>query len=165
MNNVKVIIAGINADGKSDILVCYLDCSDADIGNGNGNGIHIVKAERMTLKRGYLPPLVSFDKTTESRIANVICHLESPIPFSFDDNAEDKNKIVSGKIVINQQGLTIQVTGFSDHISEDDEGCLAMMEFYNNELVLNTWSDINEEDATNRISFDNAANSKREQSA
>jgi len=157
MKNVKVIVAGINAAGKSDMLVCYLDSSDADIANGT----HIVKAERMALNRGYLPPLISFDKTTDSSIANVVCHLDSPIPFSLDDNGDGKNKIVAGEILINQQGVTIRLDGFSDHKSDDDNGYVAAMEFYNDRLYLNTWSDINNEDATHRICFDQASNGKR----
>ncbi len=157
MKDIKIIVAGTNAQGIPDILVCYQAFNEGDV----TTGAHIKKAEEMALQHGFKRPFVTFDKSTQESIAKTVCHLDCPIPFSFDDNYEGRNKIVSGEFLINQQGVTLQVNGFSDANSDDDEGTLVMMEFYDDELVLNAWSDISEEDATHRISFNNAANINR----
>jgi len=73
---------------------------------------------------------------------------------------EDTQKTTTGIICIEHGGVYIHAEGYSDFHTMTD-GPLAKIEVYCNDLRVITWSDINKEDETNIISFEDALLSNR----
>ena len=68
---------------------------------------------------------------------------------------------VSGTIEINQLGIFLKFDGYGNCNSEENDGEVIWIEFYEGELRVLVWGDINKEDATHRISLEGALESKR----
>ena len=73
---------------------------------------------------------------------------------------EDTQEATTGVVCIEHGGVYVEVDGYSDYHTMTD-GPLAKVEVYCGDLRIMTWSDINQEDETNIISFENALSSNR----
>jgi hypothetical protein len=75
-------------------------------------------------------------------------------------DTDDLNDQVEAKISIMTHGVELGVKGYSNLI--DDEGCVAYLEYYESELRLIVWANINEEDPTHIINLEGARNERRD---
>jgi len=73
---------------------------------------------------------------------------------------EETQEATTGVVCIEHGGVYLEVVGYSDFYTMTD-GPIAKFEVYNKNLRVITWSNINKEDETNIISFEDASLSNR----
>ena len=73
---------------------------------------------------------------------------------------EDNSEITHSVLVITGHDIYLGVDGYSDFFTTND-GEIAKIEIYKQDLRILTWSDINQEDVTNIVSFKDALISNR----
>ncbi len=86
---------------------------------------------------------------------------ESAIAFTLKDHGDEPKPNVNGRIEHNDIGIEIHVDGYGSAAMPPGQGAVVFLEFYNGELVVRTWADINQEDCTSRISLEDAQESGR----
>jgi hypothetical protein len=101
--------------------------------------------------------------TREEDLVKLVLRLMMPteLPFSMPDSSEKNADPKRGEVVLDGDGITIQVEGYGDHCSPDGRGTPIMIENWEGELRLVVWADINQEDATHRISLEGAREDRR----
>ena len=82
------------------------------------------------------------------------------LEFFVDDDATGEKKKVRIKIVNGM--VLIQPEGHGDATSEDGNGFPIVFEWFNGKPCVHVWADINNEDATHRITLENSSESNRE---
>jgi len=80
---------------------------------------------------------------------------EIKFDFELKDDANPKDTI-KGTLEVDKLGISLS---FAEHgMFTEPEGAPIYIEFYNNEIRVHIWGDINEEDATEHISLEDARN-------
>ena len=69
---------------------------------------------------------------------------------------------VECRITADPSGIYIRPAGYGDFCSADGEGCPVMLEYYNGEMRVAVWPNINEEDRVDIISLEGAKEDVRE---
>jgi len=75
---------------------------------------------------------------------------------------EDEEKVPC-RITVDPSGIYIRPEGYGDFCAADGEGCPVMVEFYNGEMRVVVWGDINHDDTTHIISLEGAKEDVREE--
>jgi hypothetical protein len=79
----------------------------------------------------------------------------------FDPHHKD-DTIIAGKIEVVGGSIHVSFKDYGDCCSEDGHGVPLIVEYYDKELRVITWNDINQEDPTNIISLEGARENLRE---
>lgn len=128
------------------------------------SGLHYELAESSADQEGFQRPFICFDSKNKGElvgwIGKVIHNNRMSIPFMFKD-LEDHNDNVSGFVNIGVDGLGINFSGYSDFISDDDEGTPIVIECLDGNVGVYLFSDINDEDSTHDMFLDGAKNEAR----
>jgi hypothetical protein len=79
----------------------------------------------------------------------------------WDNGTGRERQEVEVEIEATKDGILIKPKGYGDHCTDDGYGCPVLVELCNGHPRVVVWSDINQEDPTNIISLDGAAESLR----
>lgn len=98
----------------------------------------------------------------------VIAHGEVEVPsgethviaFELEDQKGNGKKL-KGAVHVTRRGVSLSFEGYGDHTSADGYGQPVHVEFFRGSPRVIVWADINQEDPTNIIELDNAAEDKR----
>jgi len=82
------------------------------------------------------------------------------VPFVLDDFG-DREDQVKGKVALSSSGIELLVDGYGTHSMEPGYGSQVYIEYYEKELMVLVWADINQEDPTHTISLQGALESHR----
>lgn len=149
--NELVVLACKDANGSPAMVSFEVVCTEEDYQLGN----HYDTAEEKAVAAGYEGPFICFDNSEHKSIAKVVQELNVPIPFSLKDSAYENT--IDGALKFGSDGVGVSCKGYSDYISNDDEqSTIALLEYYSGNVRLIAWSDINQEDHTDVIDFENA---------
>jgi len=99
-------------------------------------------------KKGRLP-VEEFDKQLEETMARIFpeqkpAGAERKVPFVLFDPVSRKE--ASGEVAVSTSGITVKITGYGDKTSQPGFGTPVYIEFYDGQLMLRIWDDINRED-------------------
>ncbi len=83
------------------------------------------------------------------------------VPFVLDDPG-DREDQVKGKVALSSSGIEIFAEGYGTHGMEPRYGSPVYIEYYEKELRVLVWADINQEDPTHTISLQGALESRLE---
>ena len=84
------------------------------------------------------------------------------IPFSLKDMGnEASRKRLKGRIEVNEQGIFINLEGYGEKVSPQEQSFPIMVEFHEGQPRVIVWSNINKEDATHSISMKGAQLAKQ----
>jgi len=73
----------------------------------------------------------------------------------------EKERSLKVKVQLRGNGIFVMPKGYGDCASQDGHGTPVMIEYYEGDLRVLVWSDINQEDPTYILSLDKALESKR----
>ncbi|MEL0637663.1 hypothetical protein V6259_12920 [Marinomonas sp. TI.3.20] len=155
--NIKFNVACYNANGEADFFPCDVTVTQEQFEDGQ----HINMAEALAAAEGYEAPYVCFLESDFQNIASVVNDLDCPIPFTLKEKAPDAFGEIKGEMSISSDGVSIKLNGYSDYTSQDNGGILTYLELWDGEVFSRVYSDINIEDPTHSIRFENAKNSNR----
>ncbi len=79
----------------------------------------------------------------------------------YDGAIPEEDSGVEATVSVEDFGIILGIKGYSDHISEDDEGRLVWFEVYEGKLRLIVYADIQQEDPTHIINLEGARNERR----
>lgn len=155
----KVMVACTNASGEADIFTCTVKVSEKQLLRGE----HYDQSEKLAKENGYEGPFVCFDSHEQKNIARQVTELDCPIPFKLLDKciSNDNSKEVNGRILFGWDGVSFQIEEYSDYHSENDQGIVAYLEYWNESANLRVYDNINSEEP-NSISLEGARNKCRE---
>ena len=155
----KVMVAGRNSDGSADMFACSVEVSEEQF----NLGVHYDAAESLALEAGFEPPFVCFDEHEQVNIANHVSKLDCPITFELEDKSENGGDSTQGAILFGWDGVSIQLDGYSDYSSTDNNGIVAFLDRWDGSVNLRAYADINIEEPTDLICLDGAQNTNRTQ--
>ena len=89
-------------------------------------------------------------------------HINKPEYLQFTLIDQESQKTIKSQAEYENGNLCLRFNGYGDSSSEDGHGCPVMIEFYNNELRVVVWGNINEQDPTHIIPLTKAKESLRE---
>ena len=101
---------------------------------------------------------------TETMAETFVKSLEGISEFSLQSHEPESPEEV--KVIANGRGgpgLELMFDGYSNCCSEDDDGCLLYIEYYDSELFVRVYGDINSEEPTAVINLETARNGAREE--
>jgi len=157
MKEQNVFVACRNSNGSADFFITEVKCTQAEYDLGK----HYDRAEELAKEEGYEPPFICFDESEHPNIALHFGQLNCPIPFTLVDKSNDELVGLSGQLLFGWDGISVQLEGYSDFHSEDNQGVVAYLEYWEGSPNIRTYSDINSEDPTSIDSFENARNELR----
>lgn len=74
---------------------------------------------------------------------------------------DQTGQTIEATIRISSKGIEITADGYGEKTAEVGAGALAFFEYYGGEVQLHVFSDINKEDPTHNISFEDAKETNR----
>lgn len=152
-----IAISCKNKYGKADLYICSVTATEKEV----KSGLHYERAEKKATANGYEAPFICFDASEQQTLIAKLVSLELPIPFTLVDKADERQKTLSGSVLIGWDGISIQLDGYSDFHSQDNKGYVVYTEFWDNSANVQVYADINSQDPTDTISLENALNRNR----
>jgi hypothetical protein len=83
------------------------------------------------------------------------------VPFVLKDESDKGAEDKRGRVVFEPAGITLLVEGYGDACSDDGKGTPVLIENWEGELRVILWNDINQEEASHRVSLEDAREDKR----
>lgn len=154
---MQFMVSCVDSNGSSAFFLCDVDTNEFSIDEGEAHE----QACNLAADAGYGAPYLAFDEAEQNGIARVVQHLPCPVPVSLKNIRDDIDLTLTARLHFSERNLSISVDGHSDYYTTSG-GCVVLLEHIGIEqAALYAWSDINLEDPTDIIYFDNAAESRR----
>lgn len=152
----KMMVACRNANGEPDMFVTNVWVTDAEL----DEGIHYERAADVAESEGYEGPFIGYDMFDQANIARQVPDLPMPLQVMLSDKADSGQSPVHAYLSLANGEIRLKMKNYNQCESTATGHDVAWVEYYNGSVQLHAYNNINTDDPTHKIVFNDAANDR-----